>query len=68
VSLKAFHVVFIASAILCLGGFAAWGFHDFAGSGNLISAGMGAGSAGGAIALLVYSRWFLKKLRHVSYL
>lgn len=67
-SLKAFHLVFVvASVTLCLV-FAAWGYDQFrqgGGAAGLLWAGLG---AAGAVGLLVYGRYFLRKLRHISYL
>jgi hypothetical protein len=68
-SLKAFHIVFITvSSALALGcgvwllvsGFSADGTKEdiFFGSGSLV----------GAAALIFYGRYFLKKLKNVSYL
>ena len=67
-SLKAFHIVFVmASVALCLL-LAVWGFGQFregAGASALVLSGLG---AMGAVGLVVYGRYFLRKLRHISYL
>jgi hypothetical protein len=68
-SLKAFHIVFIvASLLLCLG-FAGWAFDNYFESGRAVSDliyGVAALVAAGA--LLVYGKYFLRKLKHISYL
>ena len=68
-SLKAFHIVFIVAAILLALGFGAWCFvvyhsHD-GGVWYLVGA---IGSLVAALALVVYERYFLKKLKNVSYI
>ena len=70
-SLKAIHILFIvASTVLCFG-FAAWAFWTHSnreaavGNANLV---MGICSAAVGVGLLIYGRYFLKKLKDVSYL
>ena len=68
-SLKAFHVVFIVLSILLAGGFAAWSLMNYAAPGGVKSdlwVGIGSGVAG--LALVGYGIYFLKKLKHVSYI
>lgn len=68
-SLKAFHVVFITAASALCFGFGVWMVRDFRGlegtTGDLV---MGIGSLVAGVSLLVYEGFFLKKLKHVSYL
>jgi hypothetical protein len=68
-SLKAFHLVFIVASILLAVGFSAWSFmtyfQDHAGVWYLVS---GVGSAISAVALVIYQKYCLKKLKNVSYL
>lgn len=68
-SLKAFHVVFItAASALCLG-FGVWMLRDFRSpEGTAVDLWMGVGSLAAFVGLLVYERFFLKKLKNVSYL
>jgi len=68
-SLKAFHIVFIvASLLLCLG-FAAWAFDNyFEGDGVRVNLIYGVASLIAAGGLLVYGKYFLRKLKHISYL
>lgn len=68
-SLKAFHIVFVilttATSLFVSG----WSFNRFfAGSGSLQDLLMGAGGAVAAVSLVVYGRYVLKKLQHISYL
>lgn len=67
-SLKAFHLIFVTvSTILCVGvGF--WAMREYFLRHELGSLVFGLGSLGGAIGLVVYGRWFLKKLKGISYL
>lgn len=67
-SLKAFHVVFIALSILLAFGFAAWELVTYRESGRLMDLLFGLGSAGAGVGLVFYGRYVLKKLRHISYL
>ncbi|MBI1840953.1 MAG: hypothetical protein HYR88_08910 [Verrucomicrobia bacterium] len=69
-SLKALHLLFIiVSTLLCFGfaGWALWAYshEDVGRRANLI---MGSTSAALGVALLAYGRYFLRKLRDVSYL
>ncbi len=67
-SLKAFHIFFIVvSMALCLG-FGVWATQDFLRSGSWVQLALGVGSFIGSILLACYGVWFLRKLKHVSYL
>ncbi len=67
-SLKTFHVVFIVAAFL-LGLFlAGWCLNEyFRGSGRASDLILGIVALGGSAALVVYGRYFLKKLKDVDY-
>jgi hypothetical protein len=67
-SLKAFHLVFVTVSVVLSLGFGAWAMADYRRSGDAESLWWGVGSFAGAIALLVYGRWFLRKLKGVGYL
>lgn len=67
-SLKAFHVFFMVVCTVFLAGFAWWGLNDGLHGGSAVNLAMGAGSAAGCIGLAFYSRWFIRKTKHVSYL
>jgi hypothetical protein len=67
-SLKTLHIVFITAAILLVLGFAAWSFHNYSISkakGDLF---WGILSAVSTIGLVWYGKYFLKKLKNISYL
>jgi hypothetical protein len=68
-SLKAFHVIFITAASALALGFGVWMLRDYRGpdgtSGDLL---LGIGSLIAGVGLLVYERYFLKKLKNESYL
>lgn len=67
-SLKAFHVFFIFASTLLSAGFGLWGVRDYARSGDVWNLSLGLASFAGGGALIWYSRWFLRKLKGVSYL
>jgi hypothetical protein len=58
-SLKVFHVLFIAVAILLAAGCTAWSYV------NQAAALFGISSAIVAVALVIYGIWFLKKSRNI---
>lgn len=68
-SLKAFHLVFISASSALAFGFAVWELRSYwsvAGSvGDLL---LGLGSLVVGVGLIVYERYFLKKLKDVEYL
>ena len=68
-SLKAFHVIFITAASALAFGCGIWGLKDFftegGGAWNLV---FGLGSLATSVGLIFYERYFLKKLKRVSYL
>ena len=70
-SLKAIHILFIvASTMLCFG-FSAWAFWTHSNSeatGSQVNLVMGICSMAVGLGLLIYGRYFLKKLKDVSYL
>jgi len=67
-SLKAFHVFFISISILFTLGFGIWAVNAFEHTGDVSDLLMGIGSFLGTVALIIYFRWFLKKLKNESYL
>ncbi len=67
-SLKAFHVFFVLVSIVLAVGFGFWGARDFVEHGNRVSLALGIGSFVAGVALVVYSGWFLRKMRNVSFL
>jgi hypothetical protein len=68
-SLKAFHVIFITAASALAFGFGVWELNDYRSEfGRTLDLVFGVGSLVVGIGLLVYERYFLKKLKNVSYL
>jgi hypothetical protein len=67
-SLKAFHLVFITASVLLAFGFAAWSLVNFSDGRRLADLGFGLGSTALGVGLVIYGRYFLKKLKHISYL
>jgi hypothetical protein len=68
-SLKAFHVLFITASSALAFGCGLWGLRDFFSSqGRTSDLIFGLGSFAVGIALVLYERYFLKKLKRVSYL
>ena len=67
-SLKALHIVFIvASTVLALG-FGAWSLNEYAGGAARSNLWFGIGSLVIGVALVVYGRAILRKLKDISYL
>jgi hypothetical protein len=67
-SLKAFHIFFIALSVLLTFGFAAWLLQSYATSGDAGTLIAAIASILLGAALTVYARRFLRKLKHVSYI
>ena len=67
-SLKAFHIVFIVASVLMAFGVAAIELQAFKEGNRMIDLLLCIGSAVAGAALLVYGRYFLKKLKGVGYL
>lgn len=67
-SLKAFHIVFVAASVLLMLGLAGWSFGEYRATGSSLNLLWSALSVGAAAGLLVYGRYFLRKLKHISFL
>lgn len=67
-SLKAFHVVFIAASILLAFGFGAWCFVQYADSRRAAELIYGISSVAIGLGLIWYGKYVLRKLKHISYL
>ena len=68
-SLKAFHVLFITAASALAFGCAVWGLKNYwSADGKLLDLLFGLGSLATGVGLIIYERYFLKKLKNVSYL
>jgi len=66
-SLKAFHVFFIALATIVTFFFGTWLFITVEAGGAVLRFGFGALSYAAGILLLVYGRYFLRRFRHITY-
>lgn len=69
-SLKAIHLLFIIASTLLSFGFSAWALWSYSNEEprNMVNLIMGMVSAVLGVGLVVYGRYFLKKLKDVSYL
>lgn len=67
-SLKAFHVLFIAVSILLAFGFAAWSWRQYVELESMGYLAVALLSAVCGVGLIAYGRYFLRKLKHISYL
>ena len=67
-SLKAFHVVFIAASASLAAVMAAWALGNWRSGGGGSDLAWGVGSAVTALVLVGYGFVFVRKLRHISYL
>ena len=67
-SLKALHVVFVTACLALAGFLAVWSFMEYGSTRSSWWLTGGVGSCLSMVALLVYGRYFLKKLKHISYL
>ena len=67
-SLKAFHIVFIAASILLAFGLGAWCFVQYADSHRPAELIYGLSSVAIGLGLIWYGKYVLRKLKHISYL
>ena len=67
-SLKAFHIVFIALSILLAFGFAVWEVKGFIGTGESLQLVAGVVSSAVGFFLILYAVRFLRKLKNVPLL
>jgi len=68
-SLKAFHVVFIVASIVLAFGFGTWSVLNYRGpNGTVWDLVIALASFAIGVGLVIYERYFLKKLKDVSYL
>ncbi len=68
-SLKTFHLIFISAATAMAFACGVWGFKSYwSTDGRLGELLFGIGSVASGVGLIVYERYFLKKLKNVEYL
>jgi hypothetical protein len=68
-SLKAFHLIFITASCALAFGCGIWGLKEFSSpEGRASDLIFGLGSFAAGVGLILYERYFLKKLKNVSYL
>jgi len=67
-SLKAFHLVFVTASIAISLFFGVWAYQSYQSTGARIDLVYTVSSAFAVVALLWYGKYFLKKLKHISYL
>jgi len=67
-SLKAIHIVFVVASLILTAFFGVWAFRQYAQEGARVDLLYGVLSIVAFAGLLVYGRYFLKKLKHISYL
>lgn len=67
-SLKALHIIFITCSTLMAFGVAAWAFWNYMASHSVGDMALGILSVVGGVGLLWYGKYFLKKLKNISYL
>ena len=65
-SLKTFHIFFIIVSVLFSLGFSVWAFLEYARLDQATNLIFGVGALVLALILMVYGRWFLRKLRGVE--
>ena len=67
-SLKAFHIVFITVSTVLAAGFGLWSLQNYFAGEDGLNLIFGIGSLLAGVALVIYGKYFLKKLKKVSYL
>ena len=67
-SLKALHIVFIVASIVLALGFGGWSLNEFAHGEARSNLWFGIGSLVIGVALIVYCRAVLRKMKDISYL
>jgi hypothetical protein len=67
-SLKAFHLIFVSASVAVSLFLGVWSFLSFKQTGSRTDLTFVIASALAVVALLWYGKYFLKKLKHISYL
>lgn len=66
-SLKAFHVVFLAISLVLCAGFGVWAVREFTALNESLFLWMGLGSFATGLCLIVYGIWFVRKMNREIY-
>jgi len=67
-SLKAIHLVFITASTVLAFGFGLWEFKTYSAGGEKSDLILGVASLVTGTALIIYGKYFLKKLKDIGYL
>jgi len=67
-SLKAFHVFFVAIATLFALGVGTWGVRDYRETASMMSLALAIGAFLVGVAMFIYGLWMLRKFKNVSYI
>ena len=67
-SLKAIHIVFITASTVLAFGFGCWELKGYSAGGERGDLILGVASLVTGVALIVYGKYFLKKLKNIGYL
>lgn len=67
-SLKALHIVFVTASTVLSFGFGAWELKAYQTSDQRMDLFLGIGGLVAGLALIIYGKMVLKKLKHISYL
>ena len=67
-SLKAFHIVFVGASVLLMLGLAGFSFGEYRETGSSLSLLWSGLALVAASGLLAFGRYFLRKLKHISFL
>jgi C4-dicarboxylate transporter len=67
-SLKSFHLVFMINSILLMLILCGWSYTNYRDTQETVHLAWSGLSAAAVVAMIVYGRYFLKKLKHISYL
>ncbi len=65
-SIKSFHIVFVACSIALSAFIGVWGIREYSATRNAGELAIGVGAIVGGLVLVVYSNWFIKKIRTVK--
>ena len=67
-SLKAFHLIFVSASIAVSLFLGVWSFLSFRATGSRVDLVYVGAAVTAIVALIWYGRYFLRKLKHISYL